>query len=495
MKWLRNIFNKFIGTGAASPAARYEGATHSYERGWIPAGIQDARFDADNATRSELLRKSRYFEKNNAIYNRLADLYCNYTAGAGLQVTPSSVDPEWNVKAKAWWDGWSRQPNLTNRQSFSSLVNTMARARFVDGECFIVLTRGLSGRPRVQLFEGHQVKTPPQFAEMEGDGIIDGVMVDANGRPTGYYFATRSRRDNSEVFELVGAENVIHFFKPLRPGQYRGLPMVSPVINDLHDLDDLQILEMRAAKDAADITNVIKTPSGEVDPEAMRKRAFTATKTDSNGSTYTEEKLDYYQDSIGGNTLVMKTGDDIEQFKSDRPSVATSGYWKYLTEKVCAGVGIPYVLVFPDSMQGTVYRGSLDMANQFFRAEFVTLADVSRLMFEFVMNWARVNVPSLRDAPHDWASVIIHPPRAVNVDVGRNSAAMLAELEAGATTYDQIYGPLGLNWKQQFSALKQQRDYANEIGLTLGPQPQPSEPEADRVEKEDEEHAAMAHSK
>lgn len=29
------------------------------------------------------------------------------------------------------------------------------------------------------------------------------------------------------------------------------------------------------------------------------------------------------------------------------------------------------------------------------------------------------------------------------MDVGRNSSAMLAELDAGATTFDDVYGPLG----------------------------------------------------
>ena len=69
---------------------------------------------------------------------------------------------------------------------------------------------------------------------------------------------------------------------------------------------------------------------------------------------------------------------------------------------------------------------------------------------------------------------------------------MLAELEAGATTYDQIYGPLGLDWKQQFEALKQQREYAAKIGLTLGEQPKEEEPEDDQIQKEDEEYAQMA---
>lgn len=427
--------------------ARYEGATWSPSRSWIPAAVQSARFDAGSATRLELVRKSRYFEKNNAIANRMADLFECYTIGAGLQLNPASSDPKWNANAKIAWEGWTALCDLTSRQGFGTLMGLAVRTWFIDGECFILLTRGESGRPRIQLLESHLVATPPALADQEGDSIIDGIQVDRNGRPTAYWVAHEDRRGNRS-YRSVPAEFVIHLFEPSRPGQYRGLPFPYPVINDLHDLDDLQMLENKAARDAAEVSNIIKNSIGEIDDEELIRRVRAVTNQDAQGQTTTENRAEAVRETIGGRTVSLQPGEELIQFKSDRPSVATKEYWRFLAEKVCAGVGIPYVIVFPDSMQGTVYRGALDMANAWFRTRFLVPAGVAARIYEYVMDFERVNNPVLRDPPGDWRNVIVHPPRAVNVDVGRNSVAMLRELESGTRTYAFTYAEVGMDWRQ-----------------------------------------------
>ena len=445
----------------------FEGAQYSIERSYIPAQVQSPTKDIPAGTRMELLRKSRYFEQNNAIFNRCADLFECYTVGCGHEITPSSSDPEWNERAKKWWSGWEDNADMTTRQSFGTLMGLLARTGFVDGGCFVKLGYGESGRPRIQLVEGHMVKTPPDKAESEGISIIDGVRVDGKGRPVGYYIGQETGKGQVD-YQPFSTRVVLHYFEPSRPGQYRELPMVYPVINVLHDLDDLHRLTMQKAKDAAEITNVIKNDAGEVDSRNKTRQRLTRSVTLSDGSTTaTESSSSYYQSTVGGRTVVLRKGDELEQFRSDQPGVVTMEYWKLLTEQFCAGVGIPYCLVFPSSMQGTVYRGALDMANSWFRARFEVIAEVERRIYQFVMNWARFNVRELADAPADWANVSIHPPRAVNVDVGRNSSAMLAELKQGATNYELIYGPLGKDWREQFRKLKEQHDYAKEIGLPL----------------------------
>lgn len=483
MKWLRSIMVAF----ALRVLNRYEGATYSPDRSWIPAGIMDARQDISAATRLELVRKSRYFEKNNAIVNRLADIFECYTVGTGLQANPASSSADWNLKAKAWWDEWSDFPDLTSLAGFGTVQALIARTWFVDGEVFIKLTKGKSGRARIQLIEGHRIETPPSLKDVEGRRIVDGVLIDETGRPEGYYIGETDDKGKTRFHTLAPADAIIHIFEPSRAGQYRGLPFLYPVINELHDLDDLHILEMKAAKDAAEITNVIKTKTGEMPSSAdlIRQRASGST-TISTGATVTETKNEYYQPRTGGRTVVMQRDDEMEQFRSERPGVVTRDYWRYKTELVCTGVGIPYVLVFPDSMQGTVYRGALDMANAFFRSRSAVIAEAVRRIYRFVMLWASANEPTLRDKPGDWKAVAIHPPRAVNVDVGRNSSAMLAELKEGATNYELIYAPLGLDWREQFRKLAEQKAFAAELGLQLGEVKPGAEPEkADDDEAEE----------
>jgi lambda family phage portal protein len=449
--WLASLFN------------RYEGAAFTVQRSYVPAAIQDARLDLGKCTREELVRKSRYWEKNDALYNRLCDLFESYTVGSGLILQPASADDAWNKSARDWWTTWERFCDLTSRQSFGTLQSLIARAWFVDGECFVVLTRGESGRPRIQVVEAHNVYTPTALQAKEGNSVIDGVKIDSVGRPVGYYINDK----------LVSADSVIHVFEPNRPGQYRGIPFCHAVLNDIHDLSDLQLLEMQRARQAAEVSNIITTSSGELDAAQARRNRIAVGATEA-GNVSTRDE--YYRSVFGATARVLRRGDDFKQFKIESPSEATRALWLNLEEKICAGIGMPRILAYPGSMQGTVYRGALDMANSFFRVRSSVLAECFRRIYEFAMGWAANNEPTLKPTkPLDWYQVNIQPPRAVNVDVGRNSSAQLAELEAGATTLDDIYSPLGKDWREQLRKRKAELDYIRELGLEAVETPQPME--------------------
>lgn len=437
---------------------RYEGARTSPGRSRVPGVVQAARFDATLAERTELVRKARYFERNNAIVNRMADLFEQYTVGNGLQFFAASSSPAWNVRANAYWNDWKRWADLSGPLGFDSLQGIIARTLFVDGEIFVVLTKGATNKPRIQLIEGHRCGTPPTMKE--GDGIIDGVEIDANGRPVAYHFLENEEQLTKKIYRRVAADFVIHIFEPSRAGQYRGLPMLHPVINDLNDLDDLQVLEMRAAKDAASISRVIKTATGEIEDEDLLR----GTVTQSDGSTRDE----YYKDVFGAEVKVLKTGDEMQQFASDRPNVASREYWDYLTAKVCAGVGIPKELVLPATMNGTVTRAVLDMANTFFRTRSAVLADHLRHVYEYVTEWGVRTEPTLQPSPADWFRSHCRAPRAVNVDVGRNSAAMVAEWKAGMRTLQDIYAEVGQDWREQLAQKAAEMAFAQELADSLG---------------------------
>lgn len=457
----------------------FEGANYSQKRGhaWN-ARLQHSIWDSPAEVREELQRKSGHLEKNNALFNRLCDLFELYVVGSGLQITPSSSDPVFNAIAKRSHDGWSKFADLTSRQTFDILQSLWARGFICYGGTFINLTYGEPDRdgrrrPRLQTFEAMLCQNPPEPTEYD----IDGVRVDIRGRPIAYWFRTLGpgQKDGFKLIEAEGMSpgggGIIHLWEPSRPGQVRELPMATPVLNDFQDLWELDLLEMEAAKIHASRTDVVTTGTGELDPDMARRMRLTG----ATGTTVTQP--DGTVAAVKSVTqvapVVIKQGEKFEQFISDRPSVVSQEYYRTREEKACAGIGIPRVLAFPDSMQGTVYRGALDMANAWFRARFGIMADVVRRIYAWRLDWAINNEPEFRayygtgKRPADWDSVSIAQPRAVNVDVGRNSAAMLNELAAGATTYDGIYAPLGKDWREEFRKLKEQQDYAREIGLVI----------------------------
>jgi capsid protein len=460
-----------------APAARYGGDRYSRSRSRRWESLQSARFDYDHATREDLQAQCRKFEQENPIAQRLVSVFETYTAGNGLVLTPNSSNPEWNARARDYWEAWAAEPEVNTKQSLGALQSLWARRWFTDGECFILKAEDERRQRKLQTIEAHLCKTPPD--QRENTSILDGVQLDVRmrddgtltgtGRPLGYYIGSETTRGQLTFGAPRSANRVFHLFEAERAGQVRGIPFLASAINEMIDLQDLHDLSMRKAKDGAEITNVILNEAGEIPAALVRKARLQENVEISTGATVSEDKNRFYEDRLGGRTVALERGDKLEQFRDAHPGVATMEYWRYKTELVCIAADIPFVLVFPDSMQGTVYRGALDMATGYFRARSELIKRITQWAFEYVMEGALANKDSgLVDPPADWRRTIISTPRAPNVDVGRNSAAMLAELEAGATNYDLIYGPLGLNWREQLKAKAEQIAYIRQLAEEYG---------------------------
>ena len=457
------------------PAAQYEaGQRTSARRSYVQGYVQDARFDADAMTRLEILRKARYFERNSALVNRLADLFEEYTAGPrGLAFVPASSNEVWNARATAWWDAWGRYPDLRSLQSWGTLQSLVARSWAIDGEIFIQKTYGRErpgqpSYPRVQLIEAHRIETPPvQYGE---PNIVDGIDVDGRGRPVRYW--VREGNGFDEVSHVpVEASDMVHVFEPSRPGMYRGLSMLYPVLNDLHDLDDLQMLTMDKAKERAATVSVVTTKTGELPADAYRAARFNIPDTEGTSGGSAENRTQYYEDVFRGRVKVMKEGDKYEEHATETPSIAEREHWDYLVSKVCAGFGVSKLLVFPHSMQGTVTRADLDTSATFFRSRSGVLTSHLGEIYQFVMEAGVRTDRGLADPPADWRAVTVRAPRSVNVDVGRNSNALIAEYEAGWRSLEEICGELGMDWRQVLRQRAKERALARAIEDEYGLEP------------------------
>jgi lambda family phage portal protein len=465
---------------------KYEGAEKwSDKRGFLPGWLQDAREDLDNCTREELVRKCRALEKNNAFVNRLADLFEQFTVGSqGLQIIPDSTDDNWNESTQQEWDDWGQYCDLTSLQGIGCFMSLAARRWFIEGECWIHLTRGETGltrrgvpvfRPRIELIESHRIRTPESLANQEGRTIWDGVEVDPRGRPVAYHVAERISDPTTSAtkFRRIPAEEMIPVMEPSRPGQYRGEPFLTSCINDILDLRDLQYLEMLAAKDAAEVSNVLTNETGELSPAALRRSRTIEKSQDSGGNETSETRTQYVKTVLGGRTIALKRGETLTQHRSDRPSVTMQWYWDYLLAKVCSGAGISPLLVMARSLQGTVARGELDSANAFFQARSSVLQAAFKRVYAYWVEWSVQFDPRLDGAPADgsWRRVESVGPPSVNVDSGYNSAALIAEVKAGHRTYSEIYGRRGLYWKKQFRQIGREQKFIDQVASENGISP------------------------
>lgn len=444
---------------ASAMLNRYEAAQPSTpKRSYIPAFNRDARYDANSWSRWEMTRKIRYFERNVWLVQAIRDEHVKWTVGPnGLQVNPASSDEEWNKGMQEAYQEWCEQPCFDATIPMSQVHKQIAGTAHLENDLFVLKTStkvpGRPSRPAIQLIESHRCSAPGTvYSLKESEDVVDGVQLgkDGSGRvsgPVGYWIIDDLL---STQWAFRSAAEMIHIFSPERIGMFRGITPYHSVMNTLHDLDDLESLEMDRAKINAEVANIITSPSGELNRDSMRARRFGSVGTSTANPDSKDEdiarRIEMYRKILGARTISLKTGEDMKQLANQNPSAATQWYWRYKLGQVSKVGGVPLSLIFPElieGIQGTLVRGIYDDAHETFRGHFFNYARVAMNLYQFFANWARYNDPRCFDAPADWNKCHVIPPRAVNVDIGYTSAATLAELASGVTNFDDIAGRQG----------------------------------------------------
>lgn len=488
---------------------RYEAVYQRWgERSWLGQSFQDSRLDIDSFTRKELQRRHRYWVCNSPVVNRIRSLKIQFSAGvSGLVVTPNSEVEAWNISRQAAWDTWCRQPEANSRLSLGQVCLTWAGALFDDGEVFIHKV-SVGGAPRIETIEAHRVETPTDRRADEGKTIFDGIEVDAAGMPAFYWVrkpntiqpqtagvSMPSDWNKSENFDAIPAKEIVHVFRAIRPGQMRGIPEGVSGMNTLHDYEDLQLMEMQAAKMASAIGNVETNPTGEIDLRGTRRARMSVSSQDQAGNVVLKNTDQFYKVTVGAQSIALKAGDSIRQFQVERPSVSQQMHWDILLNNICCSYNVPKLLVVPYSLQGTVSRADLDICANAFRFTFELLASALREVYEWQTRWAVRFDRSMDGAiPQRFLDCIIRPPRAPNVDIGYTAQALALELKLGTKTLQDVYAERQQDWRHQLEQIAETRAYIKELAEKFDLQPDEisqvvelqadTEPDGDEAEEE-----------
>lgn len=417
----------------------------------------------------EMVRKCRYFAKNEPLCDRIGDLFEQYTVGScGIEMVPATSQPKFNAAVKEAWLEWCENPDATSNKSYGTLCGEGANALCPDGNFLIVkgfeeVVKAGQGvpkiQPRIQLVEIHRLQSPSE--ESGKTNIYKGLQLDNSGKVIGYWIQSGPDSSKSKFYK---ADDVVHVFKSKRPGQYFGLPIFHAAINRIHDLSDLALLQMRKAKQNARVGNVVKTESGELqdDADAMR-RLDTIDNQNSQGESTTESRLRGYQQAVGGEWIALRKDEDISQLKSESPSVTEQWHWQKVEAEICATAGISRQLVYPESMQGTVVRGDLEITAATLRGWCHLQAKAWIKIYLWWLDWAVQNDPRLKNPPADYKRVDYRAPRGPNVDVGWNSQAVISELDSGLRTFSGTYAELSQDWMPELRQRAIERRYIKDL--------------------------------
>ena len=326
---------------------RYEGATAGRRaHGWYAAST-----DANVELMGSLIwlrNRSRDLIRNNPYAARAIEELAGNVVGTGIVPKAKTGNTAIDKIIDAEWPFFADGCDTPQRLDFYGMQTLTVRTMAESGEAIVrfrprLRTAGLRIPLQLQMLEADFLDQARTMGLVNGH-VMEGVQFDEMGRRVAYWLFSYHpggvlilNPRGGIVSQPVPADQIMHVYRVLRPGQVRGVPWLAPVMMALRDLDDYCDAERVRKKVEACVTAFVQQPEG-VDGDPL-------------GIAGTDPSSGLPVESFQpGMVEYLKPGQDI---KFNNPPAA-GGYREYkMTELqgIMAGIGLPYELGTGDMSQ------------------------------------------------------------------------------------------------------------------------------------------------
>lgn len=332
------------------PGAGYEGASRSpRNRHWYPTRNH---INTILASELPLLRaRTRQLVANTAHGANASETFVSYATGTGIK--PSSLVQNAGQKKRISqaWNDWTDYADADGLTDFYGLQSLAARALFDAGEVFIrrrdrFASDGLAVPMQLQLLEAEQLDVSyTSIAPGSGNRIRCGIEFNAIGQRVGYWFFRQHPGDMTIMFGnnmervRIPADQIIHCYKPLRPGQVRGKPWLTAAMVAMHDFDKYTDAELTRKLGAATFMSFITQDLG----EDIGDTGMVDQSTVADGEGTADVTME------PGVSVLLGKGQDV---KFSNPADVGPNFEAFVYRKVlelCAAMGLPYFSVSGDT--------------------------------------------------------------------------------------------------------------------------------------------------
>lgn len=197
-------------------------------------------------------RRSAAAALNNPHMARAAEVWPSALIGAGIVTAPGHPDPAVRRDLQRRFTAWGLRCDAEGRADWPAIQAAAAREMVVQGEAFVHVRYGPGGM-RLQLIPADLVD-PGLNRELGGGGFIHaGIEFNGAGERVAYHVFPRRPEGFASYSQPVriAAADVLHLFRPLAPGQVRGIPWAAPILLTLSELDGLLDALLVAARVSA----------------------------------------------------------------------------------------------------------------------------------------------------------------------------------------------------------------------------------------------------
>lgn len=457
-------------------------------------------------------RRSRSAYYTSPIATSAINTNRDHVIGSGLKLVPKidykfigisrekASELERDIKFK--FNTWASSKNccVTGQNTFYELQQIALMTWLMSGECFAVPmyvdNPDSDFQLTIKLLEGDLIYNPGSSAEFVDiyrinpdtkNRIYNGIEIDDNDRVTAYHVASDySDRPLASISwtripaygKNTGFPNVLHVFNAIRPQQYRGIPYLAPVIEDIKQLRRYEDAEIMAAVINGLFSVFIKTNDGEPPAfEGIDETRFSV--QTSGGMPLPEEKKHGGIDlDIGnGNINVLQPGESIEVVDGKRPSSNFDAFIQSVCMTTGAALDIPNELLLKRfSASYSASRGALLEAWNFFSMNRTWFSDsfcnpVYRRWLSEAVAKGIIDLPGffgnryIREAYSraEWPG-----PSQGQLDPTKEVAASISKISAGLSNGEKEAIELnGTDYEENLEQIAAERQTMDRLGIKM----------------------------
>lgn len=325
------------GKGPPKRSVSYDNAqtTDENRRHWANADALSARQANNAGVRQRLRNRSRYERDNDPYYAGLVRTVPTDMFGTGPKLQCQIEDDDTlNRSIEQKFGSWANAINLVGD------LLVAGESKIVDGEPFGILRSSEIRDEPVPLdilwVEAEQCTTPTNAVPKNISRWVDGIELDGRGKPEAYHILNEHPGDAyswTQDYQRVPADQVLHWFRKSRHGQYRGIPECVSSLGVGAMRRRWSLATVMAAETAANFAVLVTSdlPPG-----------------------YTEDDLPTPFESLEITRNMITTlpaGGDAKQMKSEHPNQEYSGFKHEQLKELGRPVGAPYSIVGLDGSE------------------------------------------------------------------------------------------------------------------------------------------------
>ena len=460
------MLDRFRAAYAALTATRSLDAAGSGRR-WPTAGqgrVLSTNSDVQ-AGGQTVAQRASYYARNNSHASAAVAAIVAHAVGCGIK--PRSKHPDPKVKA-AIHDLWSRWSETgANGQDFNSAMGLAVRSMVESGEAFAHFVDDSEAEVvplSVVLLDPSQVPSNLTYDIKPGNLIRSGIEFGPTGRPVAYNVLPQNPSDpwlpltNQYQPVRILAADIVHMFKPLVPGQVRGLSWLAPTITTLKELDAYRDAALCRAKTASLFSGYIVDQADDGAGLAM------GTTPDSSGAVDVSFEP--------GTITALPPGAKIE-FSNPPEDPNFSAFCTDHLKSVAAGIGVQYSQISADLREAnysSMRAGLIEFKRSIEQLQHtIIIPQLLRRVWKRWINTAvlsgALDAPDFFTDPTPYLDVEWFPPSWDWVDPMKDVQATLAAVNGGIMSRSQAVAEEGFDIETLDAEMAADNARAKALGL------------------------------